>query len=34
MILTTECIIVDKPEHKDGGAGAGGPMGAGDYGDY
>jgi chaperonin GroEL len=34
MILTTECIIVDKPEPKDGGAGAGGPMGAGDYGDY
>jgi chaperonin GroEL len=33
MILTTECIIVDKPEPKDG-AGAGGPMGAGDYGDY
>jgi chaperonin GroEL len=34
MILTTECIIVDKPEPKDGGAGAGGAMGAGDYGDY
>jgi chaperonin GroEL len=33
MILTTECIIVDKPEPKDGGAG-GGAMGAGDYGDY
>jgi chaperonin GroEL len=33
MILTTECIIVDKPEPKDG-AGAGGAMGAGDYGDY
>ncbi|PSB55707.1 chaperonin GroEL [Chamaesiphon polymorphus] len=33
MILTTECIIVDKPEPKDG-APAGGPMGAGDYGDY
>jgi chaperonin GroEL len=33
MILTTECIIVDKPEPKDGG-GAGGAMGAGDYGDY
>jgi chaperonin GroEL len=32
MILTTECIIVDKPEPKDGGAG--GAMGAGDYGDY
>jgi chaperonin GroEL len=31
MILTTECIIVDKPEPKDGGAGAGG---YGDYGDY
>jgi chaperonin GroEL len=34
MILTTECIIVDKPEPKDGGAGAGGPMGGNDYGDY
>jgi chaperonin GroEL len=34
MILTTECIIVDKPEPKDGGAGAGGPMSANDYGDY
>jgi chaperonin GroEL len=34
MILTTECIIVDKPEPKDGGAGGGGAMGAGDYGDY
>jgi chaperonin GroEL len=33
MILTTECIIVDKPEPKDG-APAGGAMGAGDYGDY
>jgi chaperonin GroEL len=33
MILTTECIIVDKPEPKDGGAGAG-PMGGNDYGDY
>ena len=34
MILTTECIIVDKPEPKDGGAGAGGAMGGNDYGDY
>ncbi len=34
MILTTECIIVDKPEPKDGGAGGGGAMGANDYGDY
>jgi chaperonin GroEL len=33
MILTTECIIVDKPEPKDGAAGAG-PMGGNDYGDY
>ncbi|MCY7334697.1 MAG: chaperonin GroEL [Chamaesiphon sp.] len=33
MILTTECIIVDKPESKDGGAGAGGGMGGGDF-DY
>jgi chaperonin GroEL len=33
MILTTECIIVDKPEPKDGSAGAG-PMGGNDYGDY
>jgi hypothetical protein len=33
MILTTECIIVDKPE-KDGGAGGGGAMGGNDYGDY
>jgi chaperonin GroEL len=34
MILTTECIIVDKPEPKDGGAGGGGAMGGNDYGDY
>ena len=35
MVLTTECIVVDKPEPKDGGAaaGAGGGMGGGDY-DY
>jgi chaperonin GroEL len=32
MVLTTECIIVDKPEPKDG-APAGGAMGGGDY-DY
>jgi chaperonin GroEL len=32
MVLTTECIIVDKPEAKDG-APAGGGMGGGDY-DY
>ena len=32
MVLTTECIIVDKPEPKDG-APAGGGMGGGDY-DY
>ena len=32
MVLTTECIIVDKPEAKDG-APAGGAMGGGDY-DY
>ncbi len=34
MILTTECIIVDKPEKDGGSAGAGGPMGGNDYGDY
>jgi chaperonin GroEL len=34
MILTTECIIVDKPEKDGGAAGAGGPMGGNDYGDY
>jgi chaperonin GroEL len=32
MVLTTECIIVDKPEAKDGAPAAGGGMG-GDY-DY
>ena len=33
MVLTTECIVVDKPEPKDGAAPAGGAMGGGDY-DY
>ena len=35
MVLTTECIVVDKPEPKDGAAaaGAGGGMGGGDF-DY
>ncbi len=34
MVLTTECIVVDKPEPKDGApAGGGGGMGGGDY-DY
>lgn len=34
MVLTTECIVVDKPEPKDGaGAGAGAGMGGGDF-DY
>ncbi|MCL1466932.1 chaperonin GroEL [Argonema galeatum] len=34
MVLTTECIVVDKPESKEGaGAGAGAGMGGGDY-DY
>ncbi|PSB34082.1 chaperonin GroEL [Chlorogloea sp. CCALA 695] len=33
MVLTTECIVVDKPEPKDGAAPAGGGMGGGDY-DY
>ncbi|MCL1469633.1 chaperonin GroEL [Argonema antarcticum] len=34
MVLTTECIVVDKPEPKEGaGAGAGAGMGGGDY-DY
>jgi chaperonin GroEL len=34
MVLTTECIVVDKPESKDGApAGAGGGMGGGDF-DY
>jgi chaperonin GroEL len=34
MVLTTECIIVDKPEPKDGApAGGGGGMGGGDF-DY
>ncbi len=34
MVLTTECIVVDKPEPKDGGgAGGGGGMGGGDF-DY
>jgi chaperonin GroEL len=33
MVLTTECIIVDKPEAKDGAPAAGGGMGGGDY-DY
>lgn len=34
MVLTTECIVVDKPESKEGaGAGAGGGMGGGDF-DY
>ncbi len=34
MVLTTECIVVDKPEPKEAaGAGAGGGMGGGDY-DY
>ena len=33
MVLTTECIVVDKPEPKDGAASAGGGMGGGDY-DY
>ncbi len=34
MVLTTECIVVDKPEPKESaGAGAGGGMGGGDY-DY
>jgi chaperonin GroEL len=33
MVLTTECIVVDKPESKDGGAAAGGGMGGGDF-DY
>jgi chaperonin GroEL len=32
MILTTECIVVDKPEDK--GAGGGGAMGAGGDFDY
>jgi chaperonin GroEL len=33
MVLTTECIVVDKPEPKDGAAPAGGGMGGGDF-DY
>jgi chaperonin GroEL len=33
MILTTECIIVDKPEPKDGAPAGGGGMGGGDF-DY
>ena len=33
MVLTTECIVVDKPEPKDGAPAAGGGMGGGDY-DY
>jgi chaperonin GroEL len=34
MVLTTECIVVDKPEPKEGaGAGAGAGMGGGDF-DY
>jgi len=33
MVLTTECIVVDKPEPKDGAAGAGAGGGMGDY-DY
>jgi chaperonin GroEL len=33
MVLTTECIIVDKPEPKDGAPAGGGGMGGGDY-DY
>lgn len=34
MVLTTECIVVDKPEPKDGApAGAGAGMGGGDF-DY
>ena len=33
MVLTTECIVVDKPEPKDGSAPAGGGMGGGDF-DY
>ncbi|NJL90996.1 MAG: chaperonin GroEL [Coleofasciculaceae cyanobacterium SM2_1_6] len=33
MVLTTECIIVDKPESKDGAPAAGGGMGGGDF-DY
>ncbi len=33
MVLTTECIVVDKPEPKDGAAPAGAGMGGGDY-DY
>ena len=34
MVLTTECIVVDKPEPKEGaGAGSGGGMGGGDF-DY
>ncbi len=33
MVLTTECIVVDKPEPKDAGAGAGAGMGGGDF-DY
>ena len=33
MVLTTECIVVDKPEPKDGATAGGGGMGGGDY-DY
>ncbi|XHX76734.1 MAG: chaperonin GroEL [Stenomitos frigidus ULC029] len=33
MVLTTECIVVDKPEPKDGAPAGGGGMGGGDY-DY
>jgi chaperonin GroEL len=33
MVLTTECIVVDKPEPKEAGAGAGAGMGGGDF-DY
>ncbi|MEG3888036.1 TCP-1/cpn60 chaperonin family protein, partial [Microcoleus sp. herbarium19] len=34
MVLTTECIVVDKPEPKEGAAaGGGGGMGGGDF-DY
>ncbi len=34
MVLTTECIVVDKPEPKDGASsGGGGGMGGGDF-DY
>jgi chaperonin GroEL len=33
MVLTTECIVVDKPEPKDGAPAAGAGMGGGDY-DY